>query len=69
LILSKFASAAQQLTGALIINPNDKFEVAEAIREALQMKHQERVTRWERNDRPAAGSRRLVVGGGFPHLK
>jgi trehalose 6-phosphate synthase len=48
LILSKFAGAAQQLTGALIVNPNDKFEVAEAIREALQMEHQERVTRWER---------------------
>ena len=37
LILSKFAGAAQQLTGALIINPNDKLEVAEAIRDALQM--------------------------------
>ena len=48
LILSKFAGAAQQLTDALIVNPNDKFEVAEAIREALQMKHEERVTRWER---------------------
>jgi len=47
LILSKFAGAANQLTGALIVNPNDKFEVAEAIREALHMNHQERVTRWE----------------------
>ena len=48
LILSKFAGAAQQLTGALIVNPNDKFEVAEAIREGLKMDHQERVARWER---------------------
>jgi trehalose 6-phosphate synthase len=47
LILSKFAGAAQQLTGALIVNPNDKFEVAEAIRSALQMSHQERVNRWQ----------------------
>ena len=46
LILSKFAGAAQQLTGALIVNPNDKLEVAEAIRDALQMSHEERVTRW-----------------------
>ena len=46
LILSKFAGAAQQLTGALIVNPNDKFEVAEAIREALRMGHEERVARW-----------------------
>ena len=47
LILSKFAGAAQQLTGALIVNPNDKLEVAEAIRDALQMNHQERITRWQ----------------------
>jgi trehalose 6-phosphate synthase len=48
LVLSKFAGAAQQLTGALIVNPNDKLEVADAIRDALQMSHQERVTRWQR---------------------
>ena len=47
LVLSKFAGAAQQLTGAVIVNPNDKVEVAEAIRDALQMSHQERVTRWQ----------------------
>jgi trehalose 6-phosphate synthase len=47
LILSKFAGAAEQLTGALIVNPNDKLEVAEAIRDALQMTHQERITRWQ----------------------
>jgi trehalose 6-phosphate synthase len=47
LILSKFAGAAQQLTGAIIVNPNDKLEVAEAIRDALQMGHQERVARWQ----------------------
>ncbi len=47
LILSKFAGAAQQLTGALIVNPNDKLEVAEAIHDALQMSHQERITRWQ----------------------
>ena len=47
LILSKFAGAAQQLTGALIVNPNDKLELAEAIRDGLQMSHEERVTRWQ----------------------
>ena len=31
LVLSKFAGAAQQLTGALIVNPNDKLEVAEVL--------------------------------------
>ena len=47
LILSKFARAAQQLSAALIVNPNDKLEVAEAIRDALSMSRRERVTRWE----------------------
>jgi trehalose 6-phosphate synthase len=46
LILSKFAGAALQLTGALIVNPNDKFEVADAIRTALNMDRAERVARW-----------------------
>jgi trehalose 6-phosphate synthase len=48
LVLSKFAGAAQQLTDALIVNPNDKFEVAEAIRDALYMNRSERIDRWER---------------------
>jgi len=48
LVLSKFAGAAHQLTDALIVNPNDKFEVAEAIRDGLYMGQQERVARWER---------------------
>jgi trehalose 6-phosphate synthase len=47
LILSKFAGAAQQLSAALIVNPNDKLQVAEAIRDALSMSQRERVTRWE----------------------
>ena len=47
LILSKFAGAAQQLSAALIVNPNDKLEVAEAIRDALRMGQRERITRWE----------------------
>jgi trehalose 6-phosphate synthase len=47
LILSKFAGAAQQLTDALIVNPSDKFEVAQAIREGLHMSRDERMSRWE----------------------
>jgi trehalose 6-phosphate synthase len=47
LILSKFAGAAQQLSGAIIVNPNDKVEVAEAIHDALAMTQQERVNRWQ----------------------
>ncbi|MBM6595196.1 alpha,alpha-trehalose-phosphate synthase (UDP-forming) [Microvirga pudoricolor] len=47
LVLSKFAGAAEQMTDALLVNPNDRFEVAEAIREALQMGLEERIRRWE----------------------
>jgi len=46
LVLSRFAGASQQLPEALIVNPNDKFEVAEAIRRALDMPLSERRARW-----------------------
>jgi trehalose 6-phosphate synthase len=46
LILSRFAGVAQQLPQALIVNPNDKFEVADAIRRALDMSLEERCARW-----------------------
>jgi trehalose 6-phosphate synthase len=47
LVLSRFAGAAEQLTGALVVNPNDKLEVAGAIRSALEMPKEERTARWE----------------------
>ncbi len=47
LVLSKFAGAARQLPEALLINPYDKFEVAEAIRAALYMPKAERLARWK----------------------
>ena len=47
LILSKFAGAAEELTDAIIANPNDKIEVAEAIQHALHMSREERVARWQ----------------------
>lgn len=37
MILSEFAGAAQSLNGSLIVNPWDKFAVADAINEALTM--------------------------------
>lgn len=48
LVLSRFAGAAQQLREALIVNPFDTHEVAEAIRTALAMPKSERVRRFER---------------------
>ncbi|MBN9444302.1 trehalose-6-phosphate synthase [Bosea sp. (in: a-proteobacteria)] len=47
LVLSRFAGAAQQLSEALIVNPYDTHEVAEAIRTALAMPKSERIRRFE----------------------
>ncbi len=48
LVLSRFAGAAQQLHDALIVNPFDTHEVAEAIRTALAMPRTERIRRFEK---------------------
>ena len=48
LVLSRFAGAAQQMGEALIVNPYDTHEVAEAIRTALAMPKSERLRRFER---------------------
>jgi trehalose 6-phosphate synthase len=48
LVLSRFAGAAQELHDALLVNPADTEEVAEALGIALTMPLQERRTRWRR---------------------
>ena len=45
LILSEMAGAANELDQALVINPNDKNEIAESIRIALEMPKAEQVRR------------------------
>jgi trehalose 6-phosphate synthase len=48
LVLSRFAGAAQELkTAALIVNPNDRDSVADALHRALDMPRAERRSRWE----------------------
>lgn len=47
LVLSRFAGAAAHMREALIVNPYDADEVAEAIHEALVMPQDERRSRWE----------------------
>ena len=42
LVLSEFAGASEQLDGALAINPHDPRQQAEAVREALEMRLEER---------------------------
>lgn len=46
LVLSRFAGAARQLSGALIVNPFDAAEVAAALSKALDMPRDERKARW-----------------------
>ncbi len=48
LILSEFAGAAEQLQDALIVNPHDTENVAEAIHTALNMPLEERQRRWRK---------------------
>jgi trehalose 6-phosphate synthase len=48
LVLSRFAGAAHQLGEALIVNPYDSQEVAEAIRTALAMPRAERQRRFKK---------------------
>jgi trehalose 6-phosphate synthase len=46
LVLSRFAGAAQELTEALLVNPADTVEVADALERALAMPLRERIARW-----------------------
>ncbi|HXE63642.1 MAG TPA: trehalose-6-phosphate synthase [Bryobacteraceae bacterium] len=48
LILSHFAGASHELTEALVVNPYDAAEVAEAIRRALEMSPQQKRDRMSR---------------------
>jgi trehalose 6-phosphate synthase len=46
LVLSRFAGAAQELDGAILVNPYDPDEIAEALNTALIMPLEERQARW-----------------------
>ena len=47
LVLSRFAGAARQLDGALLVNPHDADAMADALDAALAMDLPERQARWE----------------------
>ncbi|RAI58627.1 alpha,alpha-trehalose-phosphate synthase (UDP-forming) [Roseicella frigidaeris] len=47
LVLSRFAGAVAQLPGALLVNPLDPDEIAEALDQALTMPREDRRARWE----------------------
>ena len=46
LVLSKFAGAAHQMEGALIVNPYDCQAMGNAVHRALTMERNERIERW-----------------------
>ncbi|MBI5162850.1 MAG: trehalose-6-phosphate synthase [Magnetospirillum sp.] len=46
LVLSRFAGAACELDAALVVNPYDADEVADALADALTMAREERIERW-----------------------
>ena len=46
LVLSRFAGAARQADGAIIVNPYDVQGVADALQRALDMSLAERKERW-----------------------
>jgi trehalose 6-phosphate synthase len=46
LVLSRFAGAAPELSGAILVNPHDPDEIAEALHLALTLGSDERRSRW-----------------------
>jgi trehalose 6-phosphate synthase len=48
LVLSRFAGAADQLADALLVNPNDRDSITEALHTALRMDVHTRQARWTR---------------------
>ncbi len=47
LVLSRFAGSATSLPGAILVNPHDPDEIAEAVDEALGLPLEERRARWQ----------------------
>ncbi|MGF1594774.1 MAG: alpha,alpha-trehalose-phosphate synthase (UDP-forming) [Kiloniellaceae bacterium] len=56
LVLSRFAGAARELDGALIVNPYDVEGVAERLQEALAMPREARRERWQSMYKAIAGN-------------
>ncbi|MDX1581860.1 MAG: trehalose-6-phosphate synthase, partial [Alphaproteobacteria bacterium] len=46
LVLSRFAGAAQEMDGAILVNPYDEEGMSRALMRALEMGREERIFRW-----------------------
>ena len=65
LVLSRFAGAARQLSSAVLVNPHDTDEVADAIHTALRMSLTERTERWRAGWDAIGNATALGWGRGF----
>ncbi len=65
LVLSRFAGAARQLGSALIVNPHDADEVADALDAALSMGLADRQARWREGWAAIQGTSALAWGRSF----
>ncbi len=65
LVLSRFAGAARQLGAALIVNPHDPDELADALDSALRMALPERQERWQACWRAIDGATPALWGRTF----
>jgi trehalose 6-phosphate synthase len=65
LVLSRFAGAARQLGAAILVNPYDTDELADAIDQALKMPLAERKERWRSNWSAIEGASALGWGRSF----
>ena len=65
LVLSRFAGAARQLDAALLVNPHDADEIADAIGTALSMSLAERTARWRASWAVIESATALSWGRGF----
>jgi hypothetical protein len=63
LILSRFAGASHELPDALVVNPYDSDELAQAIHTALSMPAEERRARMQRMRAVSRRTQRLSLGG------
>ena len=65
LVLSRFAGASRQLGAALIVNPHDPDELADALDSALRMSLAERQERWQACWRAIDGGAPVLWGRTF----
>ncbi len=65
LVLSRFAGAARQLGAALLVNPYDADEMADALDTALRMSRTERQDRWKMLSKSLEGTSTLAWGRSF----